>query len=218
VWQRHQRGPPGGDAGYALLHRTRLKTLLHLVGRFVGSLRPGGPGAPDDAWAVGWLLPGEVALWRRMSGADRRHAVGVARRTVAELGLEAEPVEAGARAARCGAAGAGSTYLATRPIVAAALLHDVGKIESSFGPWRRAIATVLGFLGGRSRAEAWRHGGPPLDRVGRYLCHDAIGADLLRSAASDPLTVAWAREHHLPAERWSMPPAVGAALKLADDD
>jgi hypothetical protein len=130
-----------------------------------------------------------------MSGADRRHAVGVARRTVAELGEDA-----------------------TRPIVAAALLHDVGKVESGFGPWRRAIATVLGFLGGHARAERWRTGRPPLDRVGRYLCHDAIGADLLSAAGSDPVTVAWAREHHLPAERWSVPAGVGAALKLADDD
>lgn len=158
-------------------------------------MRPGGPAAADDAWAVGWLVPGEVALWRRMSGADRRHAVGVARRTVDELGESA-----------------------TRPVVAAALLHDVGKVESGFGPWRRAIATVVGFVAGHDRAERWRTGREPLARVGRYLCHDAIGADLLTAAGSDPLTVTWAREHHLPPERWTVPAAIGAALKLADDD
>jgi hypothetical protein len=170
-------------------------SLVHLISRFFGSLLPGGPGADDDAWAVSSLLPGEVELWRRMSGADRRHAVGVARRTTAELGKEA-----------------------TRPVIAAALLHDVGKIESGFGPWRRAIATVLGFLGGRDRAERWQEGHTLLARVGRYLCHDAIGADLLTAAGSEPLTVAWAREHHLSPSRWTVAADVGAALKLADDD
>jgi hypothetical protein len=55
-------------------------------------------------------------------------------------------------------------------------------------------------------------------RAGRYLCHDEIGAGLLAEASSDPLTVAWAREHHLPADRWTVPVDVGTALKAADDD
>ena len=172
-----------------------MRHLVHLVRRFLGSLWPGGPSAADDAWATGLLLPGEVELWRRMSGADRRHAVGVARRTDEELGRSV-----------------------SRAVLAAALLHDVGKVESGFGPWRRAIATVLGLAAGHTRAARWREGRAPLARVGRYLCHDEIGAGLLAAAGSDPLTVAWAREHHLPPERWSVEAPVGAALKLADDD
>jgi len=173
-----------------------LTHLVHLVRRFLGSLWPGGPAAGDDAWATAQLLPGEVDLWRQMSAADRRHAVGVARRTAAELG-----------------------DAATRPVLAAALLHDVGKVASGFGPWRRAIATVVGAVAGHQRAERWRSEGPaPLARVGRYLCHDAIGADLLAAAGSDPLTVTWAREHHLAPERWTLPAPVGVALKVADDD
>ncbi|HEX6422815.1 MAG TPA: hypothetical protein VFZ79_05005 [Acidimicrobiales bacterium] len=167
----------------------------HLVRRFAGSLRPGGPPADDEAWARRHLLAGELALWGRMSGADRRHAVGVARRAVAGLGGGA-----------------------TRPVVAAALLHDVGKVDSGLGPVRRAAATVAQLAWGRDAAERWRHRRGPVGRAGRYLCHDVIGADLLAAAGSDHLTVAWAREHHLSPGRWTVPAHVGAALKQADDD
>jgi hypothetical protein len=141
------------------------------------------------------LVPGEVALWRRMSGPDRRHAVGVARRAAEALGPRA-----------------------TRPVVAAALLHDVGKVDSGFGPVRRAIATVVQMAWGHAAARRWRHRRGPLGRTGRYLCHDDIGGDLLAAAGSDGLTVDWAREHHLSPDRWTVPAGVGAALKLADDD
>lgn len=152
---------------------------LHLAKRFFGSLRPGGPSPDDTVWAESHLLPGEVAVWRRMSDPDRRHAVGVARAV-------------------------GSTE---RPVVAAALLHDSGKVVSGLGTFARVPATLLGLAHRR-----W--GG----RVGDYLRHDELGAVLLREAGSDPFTVAWAREHHLPPERWTVDPAVGAALKAADDD
>jgi len=169
--------------------------LSHLVRRFVGSLWPGGPAAADDAWATGSLVPGEQALWRRMSGPDRRHAVGVARRAEHALGQRA-----------------------TRPVVAAALLHDVGKVDSGLGPVRRAVATVAGMAGGHEAAGRWRRRRGPLGRAGRYLCHDEIGAAMLDAAGSDGLTVAWAREHHLPADRWSVPADIAHALKDADDD
>jgi hypothetical protein len=90
----------------------------------------------------------------------------------------------------------------------AALLHDVGKIESGLGTFARVGATVLG-LAGRDR---WR------GRVGAYLHHDELGAALLERAGSDSLTIAWAREHHLSRERWTVSPADGDAMKAADDD
>lgn len=161
----------------------------HLTRRFFGSLRPGGPPTFDDAWAVTHLGAGETALWRRMSDADRRHAVGVARRVEDALGDEA-----------------------TGAVIAAALLHDVGKIESSLGTFGRVAATVLAAVLGRRRL-AKTHG-----RVGRYLRHDSIGADLLRDAGADRATVLWAAEHHQPSAAWSLPARVAAALKAADDD
>ena len=161
----------------------------HLVRRFLGSLKPGGPPPADEAWARDVLLIGERPLWDRMSGPDRRHAVAVARRTEAALGARA-----------------------TRPVVAAALLHDVGKVDSGLGTFARVGATVVTAVVGRKRL-ARRAG-----RLGRYSAHDAIGADLLAAAGSDPLTRTWAREHHLPKSRWTVDHEVGAALKAADDD
>ncbi len=64
----------------------------------------------------------------------------------------------------------------------------------------------------RFPGRAWRQ------RIGLYLRHDRVGAELLSEAGSDPLTVAWAGEHHRPPERWSVDARLGAALKLADDD
>ena len=167
----------------------------HLARRFIGSLRPGGPPAADEAWVAGALAPTEAALWQRMSAPDRRHAVGVARAVTAALGPEA-----------------------VRAVRAAALLHDVGKIEAGFGPVRRAAVTLAAMVIGREEAVArWSGRRGFLGRAGAYLRHDEIGAALLTEACSDPLTVAWAREHHLPADQWTVPPAIGAALKAADD-
>jgi HD domain len=163
---------------------------VHLVRRFFGSLSRRPPSEVDEAWALDALLPGERALWARMANDDRRHAIGVARRAVAELG----------------------PGRATRPVMAAALLHDVGKVDSNLGPFRRAGATV--WAGMRGRAAAARGDG----RVARYLRHDTIGAALLGAAGSDVLTVAWAAEHHRPSRDWTVPAEVGVALKAADDD
>jgi putative nucleotidyltransferase with HDIG domain len=96
---------------------------------------------------------------------------------------------------------------APREVLAAALLHDVGKVESGLGTFARVGATVLG---------AVRRKWP--GRVGAYLHHDELGAALLAQAGSDPFTIAWAREHHLAPERWTVARDVGERLKAADDD
>ena len=98
---------------------------------------------------------------------------------------------------------------AERAVMAAALLHDIGKLGSGFGPFGRAAATVIGKVQGRTRA----HG-----RVGAYLRHDELGAAMLREGGSAPLTIAWAAEHHRSPAQWSVPADVGRALKDADDD
>jgi len=54
--------------------------------------------------------------------------------------------------------------------------------------------------------------------VGLYLQHPKLGGDLLGMAGSDALTEAWAREHHLPEDQWTVPLDIGLALKAADDD
>ena len=37
-------------------------------------------------------------------------------------------------------------------------------------------------------------------------------------AGSDPLTEAWAREHHSGPDDWTLPPEIAHALHDADDD
>lgn len=167
----------------------------HLVRRFFGSLRPGGPSPVDAAWADAQLLPAEARLWGRMSGPDRRHAVGVARRVERALGDEA-----------------------SRPVLAAALMHDVGKVESGLRTYGRVIATVSARVAGHEMAHTWRKQRGFARRVGLYLQHDRIGGDLLELAGSDPLTVAWTREHHQTEDTWTIPRSIADALKAADDD
>lgn len=107
---------------------------------------------------------------------------------------------------------------ATRAVLVAALLHDVGKLESGLRTYGRVVATVSGKVAGADMAHTWRRQRGFARRVGLYLLHAEIGGDLLALAGSDPLAVAWAREHHLPPDEWTVPAAVGAVLKAADDD
>lgn len=174
---------------------SRLRRASHLARRFLGSLRPGGPGAATEAWVAEQLLPGELALWRQLPGPDRRHAHAVARRVQAALGPAA-----------------------TRPVLAAALLHDVGKLDAGLGTYGRVVATLSAAVAGRDMAERWSAASGFTRRVGLYLRHAELGAVRLELAGSDPLTVAWAREHHLPEDAWTVPPEVGRALRDADDD
>ena len=102
--------------------------------------------------------------------------------------------------------------------MAAALLHDVGKIEAGLGPFGRVGATVAAMLLGHARVAAWSNRPGWRGRYGLYLLHPELGGELLAGAGSDPLTMAWAVEHHRPPARWTVPPEVGAALKAADDD
>ncbi len=156
-----------------------------------------------------------------MTAPDRRHGVAVARDAVRMLGPAASP----------------------REVVAAALLHDVGKIEASLGTFARVGVTVAAMTFGRPRVLNWANAaqgpdtaqagpsapsGPEVPqsphrrslrvRTGTYLAHDAVGARLLEDAGSDPLTVTWAREHHLAPGRWTVDAPVAASLKAADGD
>ncbi len=134
------------------------------------------------------LTPAEHRLWSVMSGPDRRHAVAVARAVSQTLGARAN-----------------------EPVLAAALLHDVGKIDAGLGTFARVPATVLGMVAHRRLAVGQ-------GRIARYLRHDDIGRRLLVEAGSDSLVSTWAGEHHLPAERWTIPTAVAGVLKAADND
>jgi hypothetical protein len=163
----------------------------HLAKRFFGAVDPRGPRPSDDAWALALLLPGEAELWQRMSGPDRRHAIGVARDMSALL------AEKPARA-----------------VTAAALLHDVGKVESGYGTFSRVAVTLLAMTIGRRRLTGPR----APTRIRLYLTHDRLGGDMLRRAGSEPLTFFWAEQHHLDPSKWTVERRLADALKAADGD
>jgi hypothetical protein len=166
----------------------------HLARRFVGALRARPLATDEAAWVSGHLLDGEAALWSRMSVADQRHAFGVASSVDAALDG------------------------ADRPVLAAALLHDVGKVASGLGTWSRVGATLVGAVTSSARHARWAGRPGALGRLGRYLRHPAEGAALLAEAGSDPLTVAWAAEHHRRSSSWTVAPEIARALWAADDD
>jgi hypothetical protein len=58
--------------------------------------------------------------------------------------------------------------------VAGALLHDIGKLEARLGTICRVVATIVG---------------PRTVRFRSYHDHEAIGAQMLVDAGSDPVTV-----------------------------
>ena len=197
------RVPAAAIAWSAVAGQGDFGSWRHLSRRFFTSLVPRAPAPADETWALDHLLDGERRLWRQMSPSDRRHAVGVARETVHRLGPDR----------------------ARREVVAAALLHDVGKVASSFGTLARAGVTASAMALGRDRIVGWAGDGADLGRpsstrarAGSYLTHDRVGAAMLRDAGSAAVTVSWAAEHHLPPERWTVDAEVGAALKAADDD
>jgi len=167
----------------------------HLARRFFGSLRPGGPSEAERAWVESALSEAEYGLWRRMYGPDRRHSVAVAREVERRLGHEATPA-----------------------VLAAALLHDIGKIDAGLGTWGRVVATMSAKVAGADTARLWIKSSGFTRRVGLYLHHPEIGADMLELAGSDPLTVSWAEEHHKPAEQWTIDPDIAAVLHEVDDD
>ena len=106
---------------------------------------------------------------------------------------------------------------ATRPVIAAALLHDVGKLASHLGTYGRVVATLSIKAAGADTAVAWVETGGFTRRVGLYAQHEQLGADMLALAGSDPLTVALVREHSFAPEDRTTPAAPAEALRAADD-
>ena len=179
---------------------TTMAGVLHLVRRFFRSIRPGPPPPADEAWARGLLNPGEVEIWQRMSNPDRRHAVMVARAVVDRWPADLPAPD--------------------RPVLAAALLHDSGKVLSGFRTPARVAATLVWAVVADASADRWLTGRPDglRARLARYRRHPELGAEMLRAAGSDPLTASWAAEHHRPEARWTVPVPVGRVLKACDDD
>lgn len=128
--------------------RADLARASHLARRFAGSLSPAAPPVRDELWAESWMMPTELVLWRKMPNHDRRHSIAVARRFNASV--------------------------CDRELMAGALLHDVGKIDSALSVPGRVIATLIGAR---------------TDRFSRYLDHERIGAEMVSEAGSAAATI-----------------------------
>lgn len=175
-------------------------TAGHLLRRFVRSLSWGAPRADDVAWVASVLRPDELLLFARLPRADRRHLVAMGRRVQRAL--------------------AATEYAEDPRWLAAALLHDVGKHDAHLGTYGRAVATVCGHFGGRAMPYAWSEKRGFTRRVGLYLRHGELGADMIRLAAGHEEAARWSAAHHFPDE-WAttgIPEPVVEALVAADDD
>jgi hypothetical protein len=127
-----------------------MRRALHLGKRFLGSLDPRPLSADEAAEIRQVLLASEWALFQRFNTADQRHAMQVLQRF--------------------------DSLVATAPIEArrAAVLHDIGKIESDLGLLGRVLATIVG---------------PRTSRFRIYCEHERRSIELLTQHGSSTLTV-----------------------------
>jgi len=123
------------------------------------------------------LTPAQWVLFCRMSPADRRHGAAVYR------ALRARAVH-------------------SPDLLAAALLHDVGKASAAAPLWMRVAVALLERLApdwlerlSRGTTRGWRQ------RLSAYLRHAELGAHQAAQAGCSPRTVALIRRHHEPVER-----------------
>ncbi|CAB4721632.1 unannotated protein [freshwater metagenome] len=127
-----------------------MENQRHLVRRFFTSISKRPPTANDIAWVNEMLLASEFDIWKRLKPHDQRHSIEVARRFT-----DLHPAF-------------------TRDEVAAALLHDIGKVESALGVMGRVMATIVG---------------PKGTKFQEYHNHEVIGLNLCREAGSSVETL-----------------------------
>jgi hypothetical protein len=177
-----------------------MKRARHLTRRFFAALWPGRPAASDDAWVRTFVNPAEYEIWARTANHDRRHSIGVARSVQVAL--------------------SGTAYADQPEWLEAALLHDVGKLDSRLGIFGRVGATLAGWAAGHDMADVWSGKRGITRRVGLYLRHGELGATRIRFVGGSESAARWAAAHHEP-DTWSatgIPTPVIEALHAADDD
>jgi hypothetical protein len=173
---------------------------LHLAGRFTRALWPGPARATDVDWVRSILSADAFAQFRRQPNHDQRHAIGVARDVQTRL--------------------ADTPFAGNDRWLAAALLHDVGKLDARLGVYGRVVATLAGSVAGGGIADAWSAKQGFTRRVGLYLRHAELGADRIRIAGGPEEAAQWASAHH-DSPAWAdleIPTPVVEALNAADND
>ena len=174
--------------------------LVRLARRFFASVFARSPGLDDQAWVRQVLEPGEYALWEAQPRYDRSHSIGVARRVEYALGDASQP-----------------------EWLAAALLHDVGKVQCGLGITGRVVGTLLLAGGGRDRVRGWADRSGWRGRFGRYATHGELGGAMIRGAGGREPVAQWAEWHHRlrtlePGALADVPASVATVLKDCDRD
>ena len=128
----------------------------------------------DESYAAAHLAPRLLGLFRRMSRAEQLHGIAVCQ------ALEARGY-------------------ADPDLLAAALLHDVGKLSVPPRLWERVLV-VLGEHFFPALADRWGQGEPRGLRRGFVIRrrHAEWGAELAAQAGASPRTVTLIRRHHSP--------------------
>lgn len=129
------------------------------------------PSAAHIAAAAEALSPPQLLLFQSLSGADQVHALRVFEH-LRQRGND-DPT-----------------------VLAAALLHDVGKARCHLSPFERALAVVIGRLApgllarwGRGEPRGWRR------PFAVALQHPEWGAEMLREIGGSPQLIALVRRH-----------------------
>jgi HD domain len=166
---------------------------MHLVRRFCSSLSRKDASPEDRAWARTVLTLQETELWESMSPRDRRHAARTARRVEAKMGKT------------------------DHIVLAAALLHDVGKAKSRLGVPGRVVVTFLDPVVSDGLAKSLANRRGLAGELGKLLCYTELGQGMLEEAGSAEFISSWARQHHMPAGEWTVVDAnLGRILQDAD--
>lgn len=181
--------------------------VVHLARRFFGSLDPRPPPEAEREWVRRHLSDEEFSVWAAMGNPDQRHSIEVARAVDERLSD-----------ARIPSAGPESAGADRSVAIAASLLHDSGKNASRLGTPARVVATLLRPLIPGVVIHRWASTSGPRRRLADYWRHAELGSRALAECGSHPLVAAWAAEHHLPEESWTVPPELGRILRDSDND
>ena len=174
-------------------------TLRDLVARAVVASRRSRSSKEDLCWASSVLTTPERALWARLSAYEQDHAVQVARRVQRRL--------------------AATVHAGEDRWIAAALLHDVGKLESDLSRLERVAGTLASRVVSVATARRWASSaGGNRRRVGAYLMHGEIGARMIRNAGGREEVARWAEVHqgYRDVATAGLPAAVVEALLESD--
>lgn len=135
----------------------------------------------------------------RQGDFDRAHAVRVAKRVERRL--------------------AATAYGNETVWLAAALMHDVGKVEAALSARERVLAMLASKAVGVDAARRWAASASGAKRrIGSYLIHGEVGAAMIRAAGGREEVALWARIHQGYRTRVEhrVPPVVVEALLESD--